>query len=141
MKIRQVLTVLTCLALASAAYSQQAGLGSITGVVQDASGAVIPAAKVTVANESKGITRNIETNAEGIFTAPSLTPAPGYSVRVEAQGFALYERKDIQLQVGQQLNLQVPLSVTGAAQTVEVTSGAPIIETTKIGVSQVVNTA
>lgn len=140
MKSHLVLTVLVCLGLAGAAFAQQAGLGSITGVVQDASGAVIPSAKVTVANESKGITRNIETNAEGIFTAPSLTPAPGYTVRVEAQGFALYERKDIQLQVGQQLNLTVPLAVTGAAQTVEVTSGAPIVETTKVGVSQVVNT-
>ena len=123
------------------AFAQQAGLGSITGVVQDASGAVIPGAKVVVANESRGITRNLETNQDGIFSAPSLVPAGGYSVKVEAQGFALYERKDIELLVGQQLNLQIPLAVSGAAQTVEVTSGAPIVETTKTGVSQVVTTA
>ena len=140
MNIRQVLTVIVCLCFAGAALGQQAGLGSITGVVQDASGAVIPAAKVTVANESKGITRNLETNAEGIFSAPSLTPSGGYSIKVDAQGFAPYELKDVVLQVGQQLNIQVPLAVSGAAQTVEVTSGAPIVETTKTGVSQVVNT-
>src|SRR4051812_40828266 len=109
MNIRHLLTIVVCLGLASASFAQQAGLGSITGVVQDASGAVVPAAKVTVANESKGITRNLETNAEGIFSAPSLTPASGYTVRVEAQGFGLYERKEIQLQVGQQLNLPISL--------------------------------
>jgi hypothetical protein len=139
MNLRQALIFSVC--LASAAFGQQAGVGSITGVVQDASGAVIPAAKVVVSNESKGIARNLETNAEGIFSAPTLTPAPGYTVRVEATGFEPYERKDIVLQVGQQLNLPVQLAVSGAAQTIEVTSGAPIVETTKTGVSQVVNQA
>ena len=141
MNKRQMVTVLVCLLISTVAYGQQAGLGSITGVVQDASGAVIPGAKVVVANESRGITRNLETNQDGIFSAPSLVPTGGYSVKVEAQGFAVYERKDIELLVGQQLNLQIPLAVSGAAQTVEVTSGAPIVETTKTGVSQVVTTA
>ena len=79
MNTRQALITLMCLGLAGACFAQQAGLGSITGVVQDASGAVIPGAKVVVANESKGITRNLETNAEGIFSAPSLVPSGGYS--------------------------------------------------------------
>jgi hypothetical protein len=141
MNTRQALFTLMWLGLAVSVFAQQAGLGSITGVVQDASGAVIPGAKVVVANESKGITRNLETNAGGIFSAPSLVPTGGYSVKVESQGFAPYERKDIELLVGQQLNLQIPLAVSGATQTVEVTSGAPIVETTKTGVSQVVTTA
>jgi hypothetical protein len=141
MNKRQMLIVLVCFLISTVTYGQQAGLGSITGVVQDASGAVIPGAKVVVANESRGITRNLETNQGGIFSAPSLVPTGGYSVKVEAQGFAVYERKDIELLVGQQLNLQIPLAVSGAAQTVEVTSGAPIVETTKTGVSQVVTTA
>lgn len=126
--------------LAAAALAQQAGLGSITGVVQDASGAVIPGAKVTVNNESRGIARNLETNEEGIFSAPSLVPSGGYSVKVESQGFALYERTNLELLVGQQLNLPIVLSVSGAAQTIEVTAGSPIVETTKTGVSQVVTT-
>ena len=136
----QLVTIVFCLYCAVSAFAQQAGLGSITGVVQDASGAVVPAAKVTVANESKGISRNLETNADGIFSAPSLVPSPGYTVKVETPGFAPYEKSDIELLVGQQLNLAVTITVAGAAQTVEVTSGAPIVETTKTGVSQVVTT-
>ena len=116
-------------------------MGSITGVVQDATGAVIPGAKVTVSNETRGITRNLEANQDGFFSAPSLTPTGGYAVKVEAQGFTLYERKNIELLVGQQLNLPIVLAVAGATQTVEVTDGAPIVETTKTGVSQVVTTA
>src|SRR3954447_21948059 len=115
MNTRQALITLMCLGFAGASFAQQAGLGSITGVVQDASGAVVPGAKVVVANESKGITRNLETNQGGIFSAPSLIPSGGYSVKVEAPGFAVYERKDIELLVGQQLNLQLPLAVSGAA--------------------------
>src|SRR3954465_1968897 len=138
MKKRLVQSVFLCLAFALSAFSQQAGVGSITGVVQDASGAVVPGAKVVVANEATGVTRNLETNQDGIFLAPSLVPGTGYSVRVETQGFAPYERKDIQLLVGQQVNLRIQVAVSAAAQTVEVSSGAPLVETTKTGVSQVV---
>ena len=140
MKKHLAQSVLICLVFAFSVYAQQAGVGSITGIVQDASGAVIPGAKVVVANESMGVTRNLESNQDGIFLAPSLVPATGYSVKVEATGFSLYERKDIQLLVGQQLNLNIQVAVAGAAQTVEVTSGAPLVETTKTGVSQVVTT-
>lgn len=58
-----------------AAGQSLAGLGAINGVVKDASGAVIPGAKVVVANPEKGIRRALETNEAGIFSAPSLTPA------------------------------------------------------------------
>jgi outer membrane receptor protein involved in Fe transport len=128
------------LVCATSMFAQTAGMAGLTGVVTDASGAVVPNAKVVVANESKGINRSLETNQEGIFTAPSLVPSAGYSVSVNTTGFTPYERKDITLQVGQQLNLNIVLNVAQAAQTVEVTSGAPLVETTKTGVSQVVGT-
>lgn len=73
----------------SAALAQSnAGLAGISEVVRDASGAVIPGAKVVVANESKGIVRNLATNHAGLFAAPALAPAPGYAVTVDAPGFA-----------------------------------------------------
>jgi len=94
-----------------------------------------------VANESRGVTRNLETNADGIFTAPSLVPSAGYTITVNAPGFASYERKEIALAVGQNVNLTINLQVATATQTVEVTVGAPLVETTKAGISQVVNSA
>src|SRR3954452_13434335 len=113
--------LMLCLSCMGVVSAQQAGVGSISRVVYDSSHPSVLGAKVVVANESKGITRNLETNAEGIFTAPSLVPAAGYSITVNASGFTAYERKDITLSVGQNVNINVPLQVSGAAQTVEVT--------------------
>jgi len=130
-----------CLFSGFLAFSQStAGLGGINGVVNDASGSVVPKAKVSVVNESKGIRRVIETNDAGIFNAPSLVPADGYAVRVEAAGFAAYELKDITVQVGQNMGLKVALQVAQSATQVEVTGAAPVVESTKTGVSQIVGT-
>jgi outer membrane receptor protein involved in Fe transport len=124
------------------AFAQsQAGLGSIGGIVQDASGAVVPGAKVIVANESNGISRTLTTNEQGVFLAPSLPPATGYSVVVEAAGFNRHEQKDLELQVGQQINLPVVVAVQGSTQTVEVTAAAPIVDSSKTDVSQVVGSS
>src|SRR5262245_45169122 len=76
-----------------------AGLAGISGVVRDATGSAVPNAKVGVTNELKGVVRNLATNDAGVFTAPALVPAPGYSVSVNAQGFAAYDAKDIELLV------------------------------------------
>lgn len=137
MKTR-LLTFFAGLICTTSALAQTAGMAGISGTVTDPSGAAIPAAKVVVANESKGISRNLETNEQGIFTAPSLVPSAGYSVTVTATGFTQYERKEMALQVGQQLNLNISMGVAAATQTLDVTSGAPLVETTKSGVSQVV---
>src|SRR6266568_1283999 len=124
---------------ASAFAQSVAGLGAISGTVRDASGAAVPAAQVVVSNESKGIKRTVETTEAGVFTAPSLVPAPGYSVIVSKPGFNQYEVKDIQVLVGQNLGLDIALAVAGAATQVEVQSTAPIVDNTKTDVSQVIN--
>jgi hypothetical protein len=99
-----------CLAIPAAAQSL-AGLGAINGVVRDASGAVVPAAKVVVSNASNGIRRNLETNESGLFSAPSLAPGEGYEVSVLKEGFAAYAAKGIAIQVGQNVTLNVALDV------------------------------
>src|ERR1700675_1400610 len=71
------------LSLSTSVFAQSgAGLGSISGVVQDASGSAVPGATVVVSNDAKGIRRNLETTSGGQFTAPALTPDNGYKVTV-----------------------------------------------------------
>src|SRR3974377_1125170 len=95
-------------------YAQSvAGLGAISGTGRDASGGAVPNAQVVVSNESKGIKRSLNTTEAGLFAAPSLVPATGYTVTVNAQGFNAYEVKDIQVSVGQNVNLEVDLVVAG----------------------------
>src|SRR5687768_7347918 len=96
MNTRASLTLVLCLVFAVPTFAQQAGLASIIGVVQDPSGATIPGAKVVVSNEAKGIMRNLETNAEGIFSAPTLVPAAGYTVTVDSQGFTQFKQSGIE---------------------------------------------
>jgi outer membrane receptor protein involved in Fe transport len=115
-----------------------AGFGGISGVVRDASGGVIPGAKVVVSNASKGIQRDLQTNAAGLFRAPALVPAPGYDVSISATGFAKYTVKDVTVAVGETVTLAPVLSVSASATQVNVTAEAPVVDQTKTDVSQVV---
>ncbi len=126
--------------LAPPAHAQSAaGVAGISGVVRDPSGAVVPGAKVVVSSAAWGTLRTLTTNAAGLFTAPSLTPGPGYDVMIVASGFAKDEVKDIFLQVGQNLDLRISLTVSKTSTSVEVTGTAPLVDDTKTDVSGVVD--
>jgi len=122
----------------SALAQSSAGLGSISGLVQDASGSVVPGATVVVANDSKGIRRNLVTTSQGQFTAPALLPSAGYKVTVSKSGFANYEANNITLAVGQNVDLHVGLEVATTVTTVDVSTAAIAVEDTKTDVSQLV---
>jgi hypothetical protein len=122
-------------------FGQSAGgVAGLSGVVRDASGAVVPNAKVVIASVSRGAVRTLTTNGAGIFVAPSLLPDTGYSVTVTAAGFAEYKASDIDLQVGQNLNLNIALALGQTATSVEVNAAAQLLEDTKSDVSTVVGT-
>ncbi|MGC9971351.1 MAG: TonB-dependent receptor [Bryobacteraceae bacterium] len=136
----RIAALLLLLFVAHTVFAQSAaGVAGISGVVRDPSGAVVPSAIVVISNESRGITRSLTTNDAGLFTAPALAPGPGYQVKVTAPGFNPYEAKDLELRVGQNLDLQVSLAVSGAATEVQVTATAPLVEDTKSDVSGVVD--
>ena len=120
-------------------FAQAGGVAGISGVVRDPSGAVVPGAKVVISSEGQGTVRSLESNDAGIFTAPALVPGPGYQVSVTAAGFAGYEAKALELQVGQNLSLNVNLAVATSATAVEVSAVAPLVENTKSDVSGVVD--
>jgi len=131
--------VVFAIALATCAFAQSgAGLGSISGVVQDASGAVIPGATVVVSNESKGVRRALETTSSGAFTAPALIPDAGYKVTVSKSGFSNYEATNITVTVGQNLDLHIAMGVASTTTTVDVSAAPVAVEDTKTDVSQLV---
>jgi outer membrane receptor protein involved in Fe transport len=139
--MRKLLLFSLCvLAFAAGAFAQAtAGLGSVSGTVRDASGASVPGATIIVANESKGIKRTMTTTDAGVFAASALVPSSGYSIVVTKQGFGAYELKEFEILVGQNLDLKIPLQVAGASAQVSVDAGAPIVDSTKTDVSQVVD--
>jgi len=115
-------------------------VAGISGTVKDPSGAAVPNAKVVIASASRGTLRTIDTNTSGIFTAPALNPGPGYKVTVTASGFATYELNDIDLEVGQSLNLSVPLTIGQTSTSIDVHGAAELLDDTKTDLSQVVST-
>jgi outer membrane receptor protein involved in Fe transport len=124
--------------LCAPAFAQSGGVATISGVVHDPSGSVVPNASVVISSISLGQVRSISTNSAGVFTAPALVPTPGYSVVVKAAGFAQNETKDINLQVGQNLNLSITMTVAQSATQVEVSSAAEFIDDQKTDVSTAV---
>ena len=122
------------------AYSQLAGSGSIAGSITDPSGAVVPGADVRIRNTDTGVELKIGTTDAGLYTAVFLPPGH-YEVQAGKKGFATVLRKDLTLQVGQTLTINMALSVATAQQEVTVQGAAPIVDAGKTDVSQVVSAA
>ncbi|MBZ5496603.1 MAG: TonB-dependent receptor [Acidobacteriia bacterium] len=134
-----LLVIILSIALSGSAWAQAvAGMGGISGVVRDSSGATVPGAQVVVANTSKGIQRTMVTTEAGVFSAPALVPSTGYSLTVNMPGFNKWEAKDFEILVGQTVDFKVTLQPAGTATQVVVTGEAPLVETSKMDVSQVV---
>src|SRR5436190_1557702 len=102
--------------------------GEITGVVTDPAGAVVVGAAVTVSNPATNLTRTATTNNAGNYTFPSLLPGV-YSVKAEMAGFQGEIRGGVELQVQQVARIDFQLKVGSLTETVEVISGAPLLNT------------
>lgn len=117
-----------------------AGLGAIAGTVHDASGAAVPGASVEVINHSLGIDRRLVATDAGLFTAPSLPPAPGYTVVVTSPRFNTSKTDGIVVHVGEEVAIPVQLSIASEQQTVTVSeTSEPIVDTVKTEVSDLIN--
>jgi hypothetical protein len=129
-KLAVSLTAIAALGLSllfSAPVSAQVTGATLSGTVTDASGAVIPNAQVSIKNTATGVSTDVSTNADGLYTAPNLLPG-SYEVTVSATGFATHVQSGITLTVGQQQQLNFTMQVGQATQKVEVTGAAPAVE-------------
>ncbi|HEY1337885.1 MAG TPA: carboxypeptidase regulatory-like domain-containing protein, partial [Bryobacteraceae bacterium] len=132
--------VLAVLALHGASAQSLSGSGSISGVVHDPSGALVPDALVVVSNDSNGVRRSLRTDSSGVFTIPALPPASGYAVTVSKSGFSSHERVGIHVHVGEDVNLLVALTLRESEAKVTVEEVSAIAQT-KIDVSQVIGSS
>src|SRR5215470_5386083 len=111
----------------SASLIAQNTSGSITGVVQDSTAAVIPGATVTLINQDQGQTaRTTITNEAGIYLFSAL-PAASYTVTVELPGFKTYTKKDNKLFVNDKMGLP-PIVLEVGAQGESVTVEAETVQ-------------
>ncbi len=110
--------LLAALSLTALGLLAQAPTGAISGVVTDASGGVIPNAKVTISAKGTGSERVLTSAADGLFSAPSL-PAGEYEVRGEANGFRATVR-EATVQTGSTITVNLGLTVGSAGEVVTV---------------------
>ncbi len=103
-------------------------LAEITGAVSDASGAVMAGAAVTAVSAATNQVRSATTNETGIYSLPYLVPG-AYDLRVESSGFKTATRKGVEIQVGSVARIDFKLEVGDVTQQVEVTGGAPLLNT------------
>jgi hypothetical protein len=118
----------------------QVPTGTITGVVQDATGALVPSVKVTATNTSTNLSRDAVTDASGTFRISALNPGP-YRLQAQAAGFKTATVNDITLEVAQQVRVDVQLQVGEVSQSLEVTGTASLVNTESPLIGGVINEA
>src|SRR5262249_56235640 len=124
--------------LASAVALGQTPTATLSGVVRDASGALVPNVKITAKNASTGATRDTMTDNEGRYSLTNLGPGQ-YEVRAERNGFKTAAQSGVILTVGGASVLDLTVQIGEVSEVVEVKQEEPLIEPTKAELSRVVN--
>ncbi len=137
----RIIVLLSLLAIAGVVAQSlraQVSTATISGTARDSSGAMLPGAEVVVRNVETGISRSVVTDSAGRFRIPQLGLGQ-YEVRATVTGFKTEVRNGIVLTVGREAVLDMTLQVGDVTETVEVTSEAPLVETTSAAVSGLVS--
>jgi hypothetical protein len=129
------LLLILCTTMSANAQSTDA---TISGVVVDSSGKVIPNADIEILNEGTGVHYSDKTNGAGIYTV-SILPPGQYRVQVSKIAFKTIIKPGIILNVQGALALNFTLPVGAASETVTVSAGASVINTTDASVSTVID--
>jgi hypothetical protein len=118
--------------------SAQGTGGRILGRIVDPSGAVLGKVRVTALNDATGVTHDAVTNDSGDYVFPDL-PVGTYSVTFDLTGFKKAIRHAISLDVNQVITLNMTMQLGAAQEVVDVTSEAPLVDTSSTQLGAVVN--
>ena len=122
---------------ASTLLAQSTG-GRFNGKVTDASGAVLPGVLITLTNDSSGVSRATTTDADGDYSFPE-APVGTYRLEFDLAGFKKSAQPNVLLQLSQVLTLNMTMQIGERKDVVEVTTEAPIVDTTSTQLGAVIN--
>jgi hypothetical protein len=121
-------SVIALLFAAAVVLSAQTPSAILVGRVQDASGAVIGGASITLREVTTNEARTVSSSAIGEFTIPDLAPGK-YLATVEKQGFRELVEREIVLEVSQTAHMDFTLQIGQVTERVEVTASVPLLNT------------
>jgi hypothetical protein len=124
--------------VATTAWAQSSYTAAVRGTVSDPSGGAVPGAKVTITEADRNIAHPTTTDGAGRYVLIALPPGV-YTLAVEALGFEKFVQTNIPLAVQQQATFDITLRVGNITTAVEVTSEAPLLNTTIATLGQVVD--
>ena len=134
-----LMLVLALFLPASTMLAQTSNTGTVTGVVKDEKGGVVPGAVVTIVNLGTNAERTATTSSEGVYEISQLVPG-NYKLEVAATGFSKAVVDNVVVQVLQRTTISPELKVGALGETVNVTAdAAPLVETTKTDVGGVID--
>jgi hypothetical protein len=133
---RSLCAVGTVLVFSSSAFAQTT-TGTIQGRVTDASGSVVPQAKIVIQNDATGIQQVTQSGSEGNFVLPYVPPGV-YTVTAEKEGFDRSVTTVVRLNVQQTVALDITMKIGNVATTVEVTASAVQLSTSTSSVATVI---
>ena len=117
-----------CLFCSTLASAQSTG-GRILGRVADPTGAVLANVKVTLTHESTGTSSTTNTNDNGDYSFPQVSVGV-YRMEFDLAGFKKNLQKSVNVDLNQVVTINSVLQIGEAKETVEVTSEAPLVDTT-----------
>ena len=122
----------------SVAVLAQTPLASVSGRVLDPNGAAIVEATVIARNVDTGVSTTVQTNEAGIYHFVNLAPGI-YEVSVSKKGFNVVLKPGVDIHIADNISMNFNMPVGSVSETVTVTAGAPILNTTEASVSTVVD--
>jgi len=127
-KLFACLGVLLLLVAVGSALAQET-TGGIQGTVKDASGAIVPGARIAISGNALVGGKELETDSSGYYRFANLPPGT-YTITATAKGFKTFKREGFVLEVGHIPTSDIILEIGAASTTVEVSGAAPVIDTT-----------
>lgn len=121
------LVAVACVFFAASCWAQ-AGRGTLTGSVRDASGAVVPNAELTLTLTKTGSSYKAISNGRGLFTFPALNPG-SYTLSASAASFRTFRQSGITVSVGNTTALPIVLQVGSATDTITVNANSSQLQT------------
>ncbi|HZQ45317.1 MAG TPA: TonB-dependent receptor [Acidobacteriaceae bacterium] len=117
----------------------QVDTGAIVGTLSDSAGLRIPGAKVTVTEESTGVSTSVSSDADGSYIISPLKLGR-YTLKAEKEGFKVSVEQHIEVTIQSRLEVNPTLQIGAVSESVQVSSTAPVLETQTSSLQQLVDT-